>query len=290
MSNIIFHKIFASLYSMESFRFIFRNSTLGYCRFGSGPRPAFCFHGFGEDASSFNFLANYAGSQYTFYSIDLPFHGKTDWKDGLTFTTSDLLQIVEEVLQQNNYKLQTTNYKLTLLGFSLGGRIALSLFQLIPGKIEKLVLMAPDGLKINFWYWLATQTWAGNKFFHFTMKHPGWFCGFLKLMNKLKLVNSSVFKFVDYYIGEAEVRRLLYARWTCMRKFRPEIKHIKSFIKEENCKVRLIYGEHDRIILSSVGEKFRKGIEEQCLVSVIHSGHQVLHEKHAEEIVKALID
>jgi pimeloyl-ACP methyl ester carboxylesterase len=274
---------------MEPRQIIFRNSTIGYCRFGSGPRPALCFHGFGEDAASFNFLIKYAGSQYTFFSIDLPFHGKTEWNDGLTFTTSDLLQIVEEVLQQNNYKLQTTNYKLTLLGFSLGGRIALSLFQLMPGKIEKLVLLAPDGLKINFWYWLATQTWAGNKFFHFTMKHPGWFFGFLKMLNKLKLVNSSVFKFVNYYIGEAEVRRLLYARWTCMRKFRPGIKRIKSLIREKNCKVRLVYGEHDRIILSSVGERFRKGIEEQCLLSVIHSGHQVLHEKHAEEILPALL-
>ncbi|HMK26989.1 MAG TPA: alpha/beta hydrolase [Chitinophagaceae bacterium] len=274
---------------MESRQFIFRNSTIGYCRFGSGPRPAFCFHGFGEDACSFNFFGKYAGDQYTFYAIDLPFHGKTDWKDGLTFTPSDLLQIVEEVLQQNNYKLQTTNYKFTLLGFSLGGRIALSLFQLMPGKVEKLVLLAPDGLKINFWYWLSTQTWAGNKFFHFTMKHPGWFFGFLKLMNKLKLVNSSVFKFVDYYIGDAEVRRLLYARWTCLRKFRPEVKRIKSLIREKNCKVRLIYGEHDRIILSSVGERFRKGIEEQCLLSVIHSGHQVLHEKHISEILPALL-
>jgi pimeloyl-ACP methyl ester carboxylesterase len=297
MSNIIFQKIFASLYNMELRQFIFRNSTIGYCRFGSGPRPAFCFHGFGEDATSFNFLTKYAGSQYTFYAIDLPFHGKTDWKEGLTFTSSDLLQIVEEVLLQNNYKLQTPNlptgqagYNLTLLGFSLGGRIALSLFQLIPDKTERLVLLAPDGLKINFWYWLATQTWAGNKFFHFTMKHPGWFFGFLKLMNKLKLVNSSVFKFVDYYIGEAEVRRLLYDRWTCMRKFRPDVKRIRSLIREQDCKVRLIYGEHDRIILSSVGERFRKGIEEQCQLSVINSGHQVLHEKHAEEIVKALVD
>ena len=30
-----------------------------------------------------------------------------------------------------------------------------------------------------------------------------------------------------------------------------------------------------------MGEKFKKGIEEHCTISVIHSGHQVLHEKHA---------
>ena len=285
---------------MEYCRFIFRNSTIGYYRFGSGPRPAFCFHGFGEDATSFNFLSEYAGNQFTFYSIDLPFHGKTDWKDGLTFTNSDLYKIIEEILKQNNSELRTPsvaeglpkampNSKLTLLGFSLGGRIALSLFQLMPEKIEKLVLLAPDGLKINFWYWLTTQTWSGNKFFHFTMKHPGWFFGFLKMLNKLKLVNSSVFKFVNYYIGEAEFRRLLYARWTCMRKFRPGIKQIKSLIREKNCIVRLVYGEHDLIILSSVGERFMKGIEENCTLSAIHSGHQVLHEKHIEEILPALL-
>jgi pimeloyl-ACP methyl ester carboxylesterase len=51
----------------------------------------------------------------------------------------------------------------------------------------------------------------------------------------------------------------------------------------------LVYGKHDRIILSSVGEKFRKGIEGQCRVTIIPSGHQVLHEKHAEDIVAALL-
>jgi pimeloyl-ACP methyl ester carboxylesterase len=60
-------------------------------------------------------------------------------------------------------------------------------------------------------------------------------------------------------------------------------------IRENSTKVRLVYGRHDRIILSSVGEKFRKGIEEYSTVSIIDSGHQVLHEKHAAEIVSALL-
>ena len=267
----------------------YRNSTIGYYQFGSGPNAAICFHGFGEDAATFDFIANYAGNQYTFYSIDLPFHGKTEWKEGLNFTHTDLREIVEEILLENNYKLQSTNYKFTLLGFSLGGRVALSLYQAMPEKIEKMVLLAPDGLKINYWYWLATQTWLGNNFFAFTMKKPSWFFGLLKLMNKLKLVNSSVFKFVNYYIGDAEVRRLLYARWTTLRKLKPNLRRIKSLVREHQTPVRLIYGKHDRIILPSVGEKFRKGIEKYCTLTVIHSGHQVLHEKHIQEILPALL-
>ena len=274
---------------MESRHLAYKNSTIGYYRFGSGPRVAVCFHGFGEDAAMFGFLANYAGNQYTFYSIDLPFHGKTEWKEGLNFTHKDLLQIVEAITQEDNQKPATSNQKLSLLGFSLGGRIALSLYQAMPDKIEKLVLLAPDGLKVNFWYWLATQTWLGNKFFAFTMKKPSWFFGLLKLLNKLKLVNASIFKFVNYYIGDAEVRRLLYARWTTLRKLSPNLNRVKNKIRENKTPVRLIYGKHDRIILSSVGEKFQKGIEEHCILTVIHSGHQVLHEKHIQEILPALL-
>ena len=35
--------------------------------------------------------------------------------------------------------------------------------------------------------------------------------------------------------------------------------------------------------------KFRKGIEDHCTISVINAGHQVLHEKHVEEILAALL-
>lgn len=278
---------------MELHQLTYKNSTINYYRFGSGPKRMLCFHGYGENAEMFGFFEKYAGDPYTFYSLDLPFHGKTDWKDGLTFTNSDLKNIIEEILALHlkdsaPHQAQSSDPRYSLMGFSLGGRIALSLYQSNPGRVEKMILLAPDGLKVNTWYWLATQTWLGNKFFALTMKKPGWFLGFLKLLNKLKLVNASIFKFVNYYIGDAEVRRLLYYRWTALRKLKPDLKRIKNFIRENKTPVRLIYGKHDRIILSSIGEKFRTGIEEQCTLTVIHSGHQVLHEKHIEEILPAL--
>lgn len=267
---------------MEIQQLSYRNSTISYYRFGMGSKPVVCFHGYGESATIFDFLSKYTDNQYTFYSIDLPFHGNTDWKDGLVFDYNDLSAIVLKITGAGDIKF-------SLIGFSLGGRMVLGLYQLIPEKIEKIILLAPDGLKVNFWYWLATQTWLGNRFFGFTMKKPGWFFGLLKIMNKLKLVNTSIFKFVNYYIGNKEVRRLLFTRWTTLRKIKPDLQKIKMLIRENKTPVRLIYGKHDRIILSPVGEKFRKGIEEYCTLSVIHSGHQVLHEKHIEEILPALL-
>jgi pimeloyl-ACP methyl ester carboxylesterase len=274
---------------MQHKLFLYKHSEISYYRFGSGVKPAICLHGYGEDATTFGFLERYAGAEYCFYSIDLPFHGQTKWNEGLLFTLKDLQQIIEAILIQDNIELEKINHKLTLLGFSLGGRIALSLYEAIPEQIKKLLLLAPDGLKVNFWYWLTTQTWLGNKLFSFTMKHPGWFFMFLKLINKLGLVNASIFKFVNQSIGDKEVRMQLYNRWTSLRKLKPGIKRIKSFVRQHKTPVHLIYGKHDRIILPVRGERFRKRIEDYCSLQVIHSGHQVLHEKHIEEILPALL-
>ena len=274
---------------LEKLRLTYKSSSISYLRFGTGARPAFCFHGYGEEASSFSFLEKYAGNEFTFYAIDLPFHGDTKWNEGYDCLTDDIQHIVEGILAENNPKPETQNPKLSLIGFSLGGRVALALYEKIPSQIERLVLLAPDGLKVNFWYWLSTQTWMGNRLFLFTMKHPEWFFGFLKMLNKLKLVNASIFKFVNYYIGDKDVRQLLYARWITLRKIKPNISHVKRLIGKNKTVVRLVYGMHDRIILSSVGEKFRKGIEKQCTLTVIHSGHQVLHENHVEEILPPLL-
>ena len=267
----------------------YKNSLISYIRFGTGPATFICFHGYGEDSSSFEFLDKHVGNQYTFYAIDLPFHGKTEWREGLNFTTNDLVEIVNNIHLKETSRLPTPNSRLSLLGFSMGGRVALSLYQCRPETIGKLVLLAPEGLKMNFWHWLATRTWVGNKFFAFTMKHPGWFFGFLKLLNKIGLVNASIFKFVNHYIGDNEVRNLLYKRWTSHRKLKPGIKKIKKAIREQHTAVRLLYGKHDRIIRYPVAERFRKGIEEQSILTVILSGHQVLDEKHVAEIIPVLL-
>jgi pimeloyl-ACP methyl ester carboxylesterase len=274
---------------LEKFQLKYKNSSVNYVRLGTGSRTAFCFHGYGENALSFSFLERYAGAEYTFFAIDLPFHGHTKWNEGYDCSVTDIQKIIDQIMADNGREPETGNRKLTLIGYSLGGRIALALYEKMSPWIDRLVLLAPDGLKVNFWYWLSTQTSVGNKLFSFTMKHPSWFFGFLKGLNKLRLVNASIFKFVNYYIGDKEVRTLLYARWTTLRKLKPNIDHIKKEVNGHKTKVRLVYGMHDRIILSTVGEKFRKEIEKHCTISVIRSGHQVLHEKHANELLPALL-
>lgn len=270
---------------MDPIYLTYKNSRICYYRFGTGKKLVLCFHGYGETAASFFFLEQYAGKHFTFCSLDLPFHGKTEWNEGLNFSWEDLKIITEKIIAEN-FRSEGYENRVILAGFSLGGRIALSIYQLMPEKVERILLMAPDGLKVNFWYWLSTQTWLGNKFFRFTMRHPQWFFGFLKLLNRLGLVNPSIFKFVHYYINNPEVREELYNRWTTLRKIKPGLKKIKNLILRHQTILRLIYGKYDKIILASRGEKFINGIDDQCSLVVVSSGHQVLHEKYAGAIVE----
>lgn len=271
---------------MQKRSLVYRNSTVNYYRFGRGPSIVLCFHGYGEEAAQFSFLEKYVGDRYSFYAIDLPFHGATNWKEGLNFTNEDLTKIAAQVLLENNPV--TENLKYNLVGFSLGGRVALSLYQAEPARVQKLILLAPDGLKVNFWYWLATQSSLGNRLFALSMKRPGWFFALLKFLNKLGFVNSSVYKFVNYYIGNPEARDLLYKRWTGLRGLKPNLSGIQAYIRQYSTPTRLLYGKYDRIILPARGEKFQKGIEELCTINVVDAGHQVLHENHVKSIIQAL--
>jgi pimeloyl-ACP methyl ester carboxylesterase len=262
----------------------FRSSQVHYSYGGNGQNVLLCLHGYGETENSFHFLEKYIPHHYQLIAIDMPWHGKTQWKEEKDFTISDLLQIVDIILAER----KIVNSLLTLLGFSMGGRMSLSILQAIPHRIQKMILLAPDGLKINFWYWLATQTWIGNRLFHFTMKHPAWFFYIILLGNKLRVINRSVYNFTKHYIHDKTMRRQLYLRWSGFRRIKPGLTEIKKKIAQHEIEVQLVYGAFDRIIRHERGTKFSKGIGPYCKMQILQSGHQLLQEKNAALIAGLL--
>lgn len=262
-----------------------RSSRIHFSWSGEGDHALVCFHGYGESEYSYHFLAAHLPAQYKLIAIDMPYHGKTEWREGMNFEVSDLLTIVDSIRSA----LNVMNGHCTLIGYSMGGRVALSFYQERAAGVDKLILLAPDGLKLNFWYWLSTQTIIGNKIFAATIHNPSWFMGMLRLLNRLKLVNQSVYKFVDYFLHDKAKRKQLYLRWTCLRKLRPGLSTIKKLVVMNDIRVHLVYGRHDRIILPVRGERFRRGIEPYCTIELIESGHQLLQEKNYHTIVKHLV-
>ncbi len=218
-------------------------------------------------------------------AIDLPFHGQTQWKEGLNCHPAEMLEIVDKIGSQE----ALLSSRITIAGYSMGGRVALSLLEIIPEKIERLILLAPDGLKMNGWYWLATQTLFGNRLFRFTMHYPAWFLGSLRLLGRIKGVNQSIHKFAISYLEDRQMREDLYARWTAMRAFKPSLKEIKGLVMKYKIFVDLIYGKFDRMIRYENGEVFSKGIEPQCRLRVLQTGHQLIHPKNLETLISIFL-
>ncbi|MBS1605284.1 MAG: alpha/beta hydrolase [Bacteroidetes bacterium] len=266
------------------------NSTIHYSLGGSGSRLLICLHGYGESAASFDFIETALGNHFTLLAIDFPFHGDTEWKDGLYFEPRDLVEMLLTIAPRPDGVADARSHTppWTLLGYSMGGRIALHLLELIPDRIDRLVLLAPDGLTMNPWYWLATQTVAGNRLFRFTMDHPQWFFTLLRAANRLKWVNPGIYKFTHRYVDDDRVRHELYTRWTTMRGFRPRLATIRNIILAQKITVFLFYGRYDRIILAKRGERFRHGIEAQCHLRLLPMGHQLLQPGNLDMIVTAV--
>lgn len=262
----------------------FRSSQVHYSYCGNGNNVLLCLHGYGETENTFHFLEKYLSASYLLIAIDMPWHGYTQWKEENDVTITDVIQIIDDILSEHD----VVSSHLTLLGFSMGGRMSLSILQAIPQHIHKMILLAPDGLKVNFWYWLATQTYIGNRLFSFTMKHPAWFFGLIQVSNKLKLLNRSVYNFASHYVHDKTMRRQLYLCWSGFRKIKPDLDIVKKNIQQHDIKVHLVYGAFDRIIRHERGTKFSKGIETNCKLIIVQSGHQLLQEKNAALITGLL--
>jgi pimeloyl-ACP methyl ester carboxylesterase len=253
----------------------YRSSQLHYFIWGTGPRVLFAFHGYGETAASFAFIGEAIDADHTLIAIDLPFHGRTEWREGLLFTSAQLYEIMEKIVAGATAGPVATPWG--LFGYSMGGRIALQVAENHPGSIDKLVLLAPDGLKVSIWYWVATRTVVGNLLFRWTMRWPGWLFLLLRISHTLRLVNPSIYKFAVHYIDDRTVRNDLYTRWTTMRKFRPDPAGIAAIIRRRQLPVSLVYGRYDRMIRWERGEQFRRrGIEDCCRLTLLDTGHQLL--------------
>jgi len=266
----------------------YQSSQFHYYIWGTGPRILFAFHGYGESGSSFAFIGEAPDPAHTLIAIDLPFHGRTEWKEGLSFTPRQLYEVMQQIAARHSLAspARDTSGPWGLIGYSMGGRIALQLVENYPDSIDKLVLLAPDGLKVNIWYWVATRTALGNLLFRWTMRWPGWLFLLLRISHTLRLVNPSIYKFAVHYIDDRTVRHDLYTRWTAMRKFKPDLSAVAAIIRRRHLAVALVYGRYDRIIPWETAEHFRtRGISDFCRLILLDTGHQLLRPQFLPDLL-----
>jgi pimeloyl-[acyl-carrier protein] methyl ester esterase len=126
---------------------------------GNGP-DLVLLHGWGLNVRVWDGLVEEMRDRYRLIAVDLPGHGKSPWTAGRN-TPAEQAWLLHSTLApiSNRY---------SLLGWSLGGQIALDLAAAMPAQIEKLVLVAttprftaapdwPYGMKLEVITNMATQ-------------------------------------------------------------------------------------------------------------------------------------
>jgi pimeloyl-ACP methyl ester carboxylesterase len=245
-----------------------------YLKFGSGKIPLLAFHGFGRHASDFEVFEALYGKKYTIYAFNLFHHGKSEYPaervEQDTFTKHEFRELFSKFFTDNKVD------KAAIMGYSLGGKIALMFTEIFPEKVESLWLFAPDGIKKNFWYFVASNTLIGRNVYKYFLENPKLFFSMVNGMHKTKLINDKIKKFAINNMDEKEKRELVYKVWLTFKDTNPNMKLAIQNIKKFEIPVYQFFGKNDKVIKPKLGKWFSSKINQKQNFHILEAGHVLL--------------
>jgi len=258
---------------------IVNGSSLFYVRHGHGEKAMLLFHGFGQDHSVFKTIVDYLSADYTCYSFDLYFHGSSMWAhDENPLSKKQWAQTIEVFLKKNNIN------NLSLLGYSLGGKFAMATLEAFPKRIKELILIAPDGIKVSFWYTLATRPLLLRKIFKSMINNPDRFEIASNVIQSLGLLDKSALRFAGTQMDTAEKRKKVYYSWVVFRQLRFEMKNIANLINDNQIRLLIIVGKYDKVIKAESMNRLLQYVD-QYELELLDAGHNHLLEKASAELI-----
>jgi pimeloyl-ACP methyl ester carboxylesterase len=218
------------------------SATLHYVRTGTGSENLLLFHGFGQDHQSFDWLTPELTSRFTIYIFDLFFHGQSEWRDEAPLEKSFWAQLLNSFLQRHEID------RFSVAGFSLGARLALASFECCPARTDRLILLAPDGITLNFWYRIATGSSIMRGIFRSMIHKPGRFRAIAFALRELKLLDKRLLRFAESQMNTEARRERVYGSWVIFRRLRFDPHRLAQLISSQPVKVIFVLAESDQVI------------------------------------------
>ncbi len=216
------------------------NGHLHYTKYGSGNRILLAFHGFGQDKAIFKNWKKLLNEKYTIYAFDLFYHGESN-------RSHSKLEKGEWKLFIDQFLLQESINHFSILGYSLGGRFAISTALSFPEKTKELILIATDGVFKTIWFKLAT-TPGVRYIWKYLMVNPDKLDKWISFNEKAKIINKYVADFVKKEMGSAENRKRVYISWNHFKSLGYTKRQLIRSFNEHSFKRRIILGSKDHII------------------------------------------
>jgi len=261
--------------------FIYNHSKLHYYTFGTGAHPLVAIHGFGQNGLMFSPVKNSLGKRFTIFSFDFAYHGKTEWNEKHALTKSEFIRLLEEFMRQHHFK------KISLLGFSMGGRVALSLIPDFAEKLEDVILIAPDGIEERIYYRSFMSGKTGEAAFRKILSYPKLLITAADAFTKLGLTKKYVADYMRNYWADERKREKLFNVWLSMRTYLANLDKIRFAAEKHSLRIFLLWGNHDKIIPAELAHRFKKRVP-RCKLLMVDGGHFIVNEKLNEVLDEML--
>ncbi|MEL7003411.1 MAG: alpha/beta hydrolase [Bacteroidota bacterium] len=256
--------------SCKNYHIKTQHGRINYYVLGKGPKVMLCFHGYGQDASAMIPLASIMSEDYTSYCFDLFHHGKSFWSSKEhAIEKSFWVEVLTQFLSEQNIKT------FSITAFSLGGKLALVTTEYFISQIDELILLAPDGIKTQRWYNLATYPGVFKNFFKSVIIKPHRFYRVVNTLNHMGVLDKGIKKFAFKEMSTLRQRRLMYYSWVAFRNLSTDSGKIIRLLNEANTKVTMYLGHYDKIITQEGVAKFTDNLDSIDLV-LLNSGHNSL--------------
>lgn len=230
------------------------------------------FHGFGQNGHMFAPLKESFAQEYTIYSFDFAYHGKTEWKEAIACTKAEAIVMLKEFIHQQGFE------KISLMGFSMGGRIVMSLIADLAPVLNEVFLLSPDGISERVYYRDVLANKFGDAAFKQMLKHPEILINATHLFSKIGLTKKYVADYVKSYLGEERRRKRIYNIWLSMQTFRTNLKGVRKVAEQNHLKIYLFWGKRDKVLPVKYAHRFKKAVP-QCELILLDGGHFIVDER-----------
>ena len=263
-----------------------------YVIFGNGSKDLFCYHGFGETGADMKMIAHLlADKDYRIIAPNFFFHGKSKFPKNRieqnNISSEELASIYLAFMQE----VSPTKEGYQIFGYSLGGKVALSLLEHHCSKIETAILAAADGL-IAYWWYLWFSHWKfAQRVFRYFILNPNFYFTATDFLMFVRILPKKSGKFSQDQMRDKTNRIRIYKTWLTLKKVHPVPRTIGANIKENNTTLHFIMGKHDRVIPLRNLIKFLKksGLKDNCKQHILPSGHNLHKHGRLEKTVQNIL-
>lgn len=266
-------------------RYFTNGHTLAYRSYGRGPVQVLAFHGFGRTGEDFALFEPLLAERCTLHAFDLHFHGESATPGERAHAPFTPLELAAYF---NAFADHISADKVALLGYSLGGRIALSLLTTMPERVARVVLVAPDGLKTRPWYRGLAASRFGRHLYGRFVEDPRRAHAIMNTLHRTGLMRPKLHRFLVGQTDTRPKRQQVHDVWLSYRLIEPDLADVGRVLRERSVPLHLFLGLTDSVIPAHLAEGLRSQAPHQVQVHVLEGGHVLLTPEFAPALAATL--